>query len=90
MEVLQAVFSLAAVYLLAGFLFALCFVWKGSQRIDPAAAESSFGFKLIILPAATILWPLLLRRWCTRSGPPEERSPHRRATGGVHAPREKA
>jgi hypothetical protein len=56
------VYGLAA-YLAAGLIFALCFVIAGIGRIDAAARDSSLGFRLIVLPGAVALWPLLLKRW---------------------------
>jgi hypothetical protein len=49
-------------YLTAGFLFALWFAWKGAGRLDPVAAGGSPGFRLLIIPGATLLWlPLAVR-----------------------------
>ena len=55
-----------ALYLLAGLLFAVPFVLRGVNRIDPVAREGSWGFRLIILPGVVALWPLLLRRLAKR------------------------
>jgi len=59
-EVLTVV---VGVYVAAGVLFAMPFVLRGVNRIDPVAGQSSRGFRLIILPGVVALWPLLLRRW---------------------------
>ena len=53
----------AGIYLLPGVLFALPFVLRGAGRIDRAAVEGSLGFRLLIVPGAIALWPLLLQRW---------------------------
>lgn len=50
-------------YAAAGMLFAVAFVARGVDAIDPVAKGSSLGFRLIILPGSAALWPLLLRRW---------------------------
>jgi hypothetical protein len=66
-------------YLTCGGLFAIVFVLAGVKKIDPHAAQGSWGFRLLIFPGTTALWPLLLRRW--RKGisePPEEHNAHRR------------
>jgi hypothetical protein len=56
-------------YAAAGALFAAVFVAVGVQRVDPAAEHAPWGFRLIILPGAAALWPLLLARWLSgRSG----------------------
>ena len=52
-----------ALYALAGLLFAAVFVAAGIHRVDPAADHAPWGFRLIVLPGAGLLWPLLLRRW---------------------------
>jgi hypothetical protein len=55
--------NLAGIYFLTGLLFGAAFVARGVQAIDPVARGSGTGFRLIILPGAIALWPLLLRRW---------------------------
>lgn len=49
-------------YAALGLLFALVFVTMGVQRIDAAARGVGLGFRLLILPGATALWPWLLVR----------------------------
>jgi len=69
-----------AAYLGLGVLFALPFAARWVGRVDPDAAEGSWGFRLLIVPGAVALWPLLVAR--LRAGPqglPVERTPHRRA-----------
>ena len=71
---------LLAAYLACGILFAVPFVWFGVNSIDPHARRGTWGFRLLIIPGATALWPLLLSRWLKGlHEPPEECSPHRRA-----------
>lgn len=69
-------------YLLAGLLFAVPFVLRGVDRIDPLARAGSWGFRLIILPGVVALWPLLALRWWRGQGPPQQNDPHRRAARG--------
>ena len=77
---------LGGLYALVGLLFALPFLSRGVGRVDPAAAESGWGFRLIILPGVVALWPLLALRW--RVGePPSERNAHRDAAILYRAPR---
>ena len=66
-------------YLAAGALFAVPFVLRGVNALDPVARESSWGFRAIILPGVVALWPLLARRWLTRRPQPTERNAHRDA-----------
>jgi hypothetical protein len=53
---------LGGLYLLIGLLFAAYFVTRGAGRLDPVAAQGTWGFRLLILPGATALWPVLLAR----------------------------
>jgi len=65
-------------YGIAGLVFAIAFVITGVKRIDSQAIGSGVGFRVSIFPGAAALWPLLLRRWISRTAqPPEERNPHR-------------
>lgn len=78
-ETAKTVVVLLASYTGLGLAFAVPFVLRGAGRLDPDAERGSWGFKLLILPGAAALWPLLLARWLRGSGLPEENSPHRRA-----------
>jgi hypothetical protein len=51
------------IYALIGLVFSVPFLWRGAARLDPAAATSPLGFRLIILPGVVALWPLLAWRW---------------------------
>lgn len=68
---------LVALYALGGIAFAVFFVRRGVDLIDPSARESSWGFRLIIFPGSVAFWPLLLKRYRSREQPPEERNAHR-------------
>ncbi|MEM9803152.1 MAG: hypothetical protein AAGA20_22730 [Planctomycetota bacterium] len=69
-------------YLAVGFVFAIAFSLFGAARIDPDARGATIGFRILVVPGATLLWPLLARRWITGAPPPEERTPHKRAIDG--------
>jgi hypothetical protein len=75
--IVAAILALMAFYGTLGVLFVLAFVTVGVDQVDPAARGASRGFRLLIFPGAVALWPLLAWRWLRRTGPPEERSPHR-------------
>ena len=47
----------------AGVIFATVFVVAGIERVDPVAAHAPVGFRLIVIPGVTALWPWLLVRW---------------------------
>jgi len=76
----QSIVLFAAVYLALGLVFAIPFVLKGAARIDSDADGGTWGFRLLILPGAAALWPLLARRWSRAELGHEERSPHRDAS----------
>jgi hypothetical protein len=70
---------LSAAYLGAGLLFAGLFAFRLVNRMDVVAAHGTRPFRLLLLPGATLLWPLLLSRWLRGiDAPPVERTPHRR------------
>ncbi len=76
----EAIVLALLLYAGIGLLFAIAFASVGARRIDPVAAGSTWGFKLLILPGAAALWPYLLLRWARRdAAPPTERSAHRDA-----------
>lgn len=63
MIALKIALILGLVYLGLGLVFAILFLSRGLQKVDPAAHGSGWGFRLIILPGTVALWPLLLNRW---------------------------
>lgn len=68
-----------ALYTAAGVVFAIPFVVRGVNRLDPVARESSWGFRVAIFPGAVAFWPLLLKRWLAGQTAPGERNAHRNA-----------
>lgn len=50
-------------YVAIGLLFAIAFLARGISLVDGQAAGAGLGFRLIILPGVTALWPVLLHRW---------------------------
>lgn len=55
-------------YAVVGAIFAVPFAWRGAGALDPAARMGSWGFRLLILPGAAALWPVLLVLWARASG----------------------
>lgn len=72
MQLLLATWAIwfAGLYLAVGVAFALYFVWRGVNSIDPSAQKGSIGFRLLITPGTVALWPLMVRR--LRAGGPLE------------------
>jgi hypothetical protein len=65
-RIAELVVAAAGAYVAAGALFAAAFVTWGVGRMDPVARRATWGFRLIILPGATALWPFLAARWLAR------------------------
>jgi hypothetical protein len=63
MSAAESLAALLAVYAVSGAVFAPAFAWRGAAQLDPAARDSGLGFRLILLPGAAALWPLLLAKW---------------------------
>jgi hypothetical protein len=49
-------------YLVIGLIFGVYFTVAGCRRIDPTAASANVPVRLMWLPAAFLLWPLLLTK----------------------------
>jgi hypothetical protein len=69
-ETAQAIVGVLAGYLVFGLAFALVFVSRGVAAIDPAARDMPRAARLLIVPGAAALWPLLLWKWFTQKSPP--------------------
>lgn len=50
-------------YWATGLVFAVAFASFGIQRVDPVAKGSGAAFRLLIMPGAAVLWPVLLQKW---------------------------
>ena len=59
---METMLLVAAAYVGIGLLFALYFVLRGVGRYDSVAKGAPWGFRLLILPGATALWPFLIGR----------------------------
>ncbi|MEL6356350.1 MAG: hypothetical protein AAFQ37_05375 [Bacteroidota bacterium] len=53
------------IYLLIGLLFGLWFVFLGVQRLDSGMNGAKWTMRLLLLPGAIGLWPVLLRKFFT-------------------------
>ena len=56
-----------AAYAAVGVGVALVFVVFGLSRVLPGASATA-GARLLLLPGAAALWPLILRRWMEARG----------------------
>jgi hypothetical protein len=70
-ETAEAIVGTLAGYFVLGLAFALFFVTRGVAAIDPGARGMSRLARLLIVPGAVALWPLMLWKWLTQKAPPE-------------------
>jgi hypothetical protein len=67
MTVVQWLVNALVAYAAVGLVFALAFISLGISRVDAVAKGSGLGFRVIVLPGALALWPVLLKRWLRAS-----------------------
>jgi hypothetical protein len=58
---IQILSASLVLYVAVGLGIGLAFVIFGVTRVQPAAV--TVGARILLLPGATALWPLVLRRW---------------------------
>jgi hypothetical protein len=79
LEFATALVRALAVYVAIGLLLLLWWHARGLRRLDLAAAEGPWGFRVLISPGLVVLWPWLMARARRADGhPAEERNAHRR------------
>jgi hypothetical protein len=66
MGIAEVIVAMAAAYAGMGFVFALGFAGWGAAAIDNAVHGAPLSFRLLIIPGAVALWPLLAVRWLQR------------------------
>lgn len=59
---------IAGLYAAVGLVVALAFATRGVSRVDHAARDAHPLFRVLIIPGAAALWPVVLR-WWARAGP---------------------
>jgi len=74
MSPVMALLLLLAVYLAIGLLVGLRFVLSTIRRADPVAAEAPLRVRLLFLPGAVAVWPLVLRRTRLLTGSTERQA----------------
>ena len=86
LAIARSLVFLMGAYALVGLLVAPWLIFSASGRFDPAVARSTRGFRVLVLPGAMLLWPLLLVRWLGGAAAlPIERNAHRDAAGDSEA-----
>jgi hypothetical protein len=61
----SALEAVVVMWLAAGLLVGVPFLAFAVGRVVEGAAGSSLMFRLMMLPGAVLLWPVLLYRWLT-------------------------
>lgn len=59
--------SILLTYLLPGLVVGCAFVVAGASRVLDGRPPVSQGARLVLLPGAMILWPLIAKRWVARA-----------------------
>jgi hypothetical protein len=62
MSIPQLLVAAGTVYLEVGLAVALLFAVYGVERLEPSARGGSILFRLLIVPGAILLWPLIVKR----------------------------
>ncbi len=55
-------------YCAVGLVVGAAFVVRGVQRVDAGARGAPMLFRVLILPGAAALWPVVLRWWLRARG----------------------
>lgn len=50
-------------YVVAGAIFAVCFLLAGIEKIDEEAHGISWKTKALFFPGSVALWPVLFYKW---------------------------
>ena len=66
-----------AAYLACGAIFAVPFVWRWVERLDPLAAHGTLGFRALVFPGVAALWPLFVIRLIRLGAVAESTAPRR-------------
>jgi hypothetical protein len=62
MSLPQLLVTAGTLYLAVGLAVALVFASWLVDRIEPSARGGSVLFRIVIVPAATLLWPVIIAR----------------------------
>ncbi|WP_411030299.1 hypothetical protein [Spongiimicrobium sp. 3-5] len=59
---IQIFLTFLTVYAILGVLFGIYFFFKGASQLDSLITESKWTVRLLLIPGAIALWPVLLSR----------------------------
>ncbi|MEZ6317834.1 MAG: hypothetical protein R3B49_03625 [Phycisphaerales bacterium] len=63
MSAVQVGLMVVGAYAAVGVVFAIAFVLVGVKRVDPVAAHAPVRVRVLFLPGAAALWPMMLAKW---------------------------
>lgn len=76
-EVVRNLVWIVQGYLGLGVVLSVPFALFLLHRIDPAAREGTWGFRIIVIPGLILLWPLFFWRLVRKLSAPTESNAHR-------------
>lgn len=62
----QLLVQTVAIYVGVGAAFAAMFLWRWVGRLDSAAEHGTWGFRVLVFPGVSVLWPLFVIRLIRR------------------------
>lgn len=65
--VIQIFLNVLGIYFVIGLLFGIYFFIKGAFQLDELIKESKWTVRLLLLPGAIGLWPMLLIKIITKT-----------------------
>lgn len=65
--IIQIIVSLLGFYFGIGFLFGIYFFFKGAFQLDELIEDSKWTVRLLLVPGAMGLWPILLLKIINKS-----------------------
>lgn len=65
--IIQIIVSLLGLYFGIGFLFGIYFFFKGAFQLDELITDSKWTVRLLLVPGAMGLWPILLLKIINKS-----------------------
>jgi len=66
-EIVSIVLMIVGVYLIFGLVFGLIFIDTGLSKVDDGAQDTSWKFRLLIIPGLLVFWPLFAVKWWRKS-----------------------
>jgi len=60
---IQVILTLLMIYLIIGLVFGISFLLAGYKKVDETAQSAGWRLRLLWMPGAIALWPLLAVKW---------------------------